>query len=346
MTIDPNDTKESAPTADRDGEDTVFHARQWRRGWPIGVRAALLPVVSAGIAAATAWAAGRMGWALGAEAWAALGAGVGAGIGAALLIYWPESRDRADRRAFIDLIDDVSRLSRRTGFDALLTLSRRHELGELSRAVHRALTAAHADRLQAVTLRRDMDARVARQTKLATAHLTRQSLTDELTGLANRRGFESALAEMVGDALECRDELALLAIDLDKFKQLNDTHGHDIGDEALRAVGEVLGANLRDTDLAARVGGDEFFVVLYGLRAKSAREAAVRLAALVAQHPKGKPLGDAWPTMSIGIALLIGSGAKTVPELRKRADEALYAVKRAGRSAVCVWGDQIVPRAA
>lgn len=257
----------------------------------------------------------------------------GAGLGL-LLIALPDRRAAAKRDRLIDLIDNLSTIQRRAAFDLLLRFDERGELNHLTRALHRVITSAHADRLQAAALRRDMDARVARQTKLATSHLTKQSCTDDLTHLANRRGFDSAFNQMVADANETADNLALLAIDLDHFKVINDTLGHDKGDETLRVVAQVLGGNLRETDLAARIGGDEFLIVLFGLRARDAESVAKRLLALLAQHPFGKTLPCPWVTISIGIAMLQDRDPPTPERLRKAADEALYTVKRSARGTI------------
>lgn len=335
------------PAAPEPVAEAAAPSYTWRRSTPLWLR---LVILVAGVIAASAGgvAAAR---ALGAKPAEMLpltilvSAIAGAALGL-LLVVLPAWLASADRWALVRLIDALAQAERTTGFDALLEVGPGHELHDLAAAVHRALAGAHQDRLEAAALRRDMDARVARQTKLATAHLTLQSETDALTGLANRRGFDAAIGPMVESALRGGDELALLAIDLDRFKQLNDTLGHDRGDAALKAVGEILAANLRETDLAARLGGDEFVVVLYGLRAGDARRIAERLIALLRQHPAANAAPGLALGMSIGIALLRGSGAMDAGTLRKLADDALYAVKRAGRGAVCVAGDELWRRRA
>lgn len=335
MTPPPNDTPDSDEL-----HDSRLPEHRWRAAWPLWLRLGVFMVgVSAGCAGVV-----LVGRSLAASrdellALAVVGGAASGMILGLLLVVIPAWLAAGERWALIRLIDNLSNVQRKAGFEALLRLGDSHELSPLARAIHGALTSAHADRVQAAALRRDMDSRVARQTRLATAHLTKQSMTDELTGLANRRGFEAAMAAMTKNALESGDELALLAIDLDHFKQLNDALGHDKGDAALRAVGEILRGHLRETDLAARLGGDEFVVVLYGLRAAESREIAQRLGALLAHHPEGKGLPCKWITMSTGIALLRGSGAMDADKLRRLADEALYAVKRNGRGGVSLWGD-------
>ena len=153
---------------------------------------------------------------------------------------------------------------------------------------------------------------------------------DPLTGLLNRRGFETALAAHVARARRYGAAGALLVIDLDGFKDVNDTHGHHAGDELLVSCGEGLRERLRETDVLARLGGDEFAVLLpveYGPRAKLVAEALVGVV-----RERGAAVGV---TASIGVAALddeVVSGE----ELLVRADRAMYEAKAAGRDGVAV----------
>lgn len=157
------------------------------------------------------------------------------------------------------------------------------------------------------------------------------SNTDPLTGIANRRYFlgrceaEFARVEREGGGL------ALVMLDVDRFKRINDVHGHQVGDRALRAVAQALGESVRRYDLAARLGGEEFALLLPRARREGAWSVAERcrsairaIALPVAHEPRGL-------SASAGIALHPGVGAATLDDLLRVADEALYACKRAGR---------------
>lgn len=154
--------------------------------------------------------------------------------------------------------------------------------------------------------------------------------TDGLTGIANRRNFDTALERELARAARNGDEVTLVMLDLDHFKQLNDTHGHQIGDEVLRQVADVLAADCRDFDTAARYGGEEFAVVLPGCTADEAGAAAERLRAIVRQAPTFVPI-----TASVGVATFPVHAPDAV-SLVKAADEALYESKRAGRNRVTI----------
>jgi len=271
-------------------------------------------------------------------AWSVL---LGVGVGTLLmigLILIPSSRAARDRRRMIERIEAIAAAEREASFESLLAIDSHHELSELARTVHAALSGAHADRLEAARLRREMNALVEREARKHIAHLTTLSMTDELTGLANRRGFEQGLTKMVDRAKREYAEIALLAIDLDNFKRLNDTCGHQKGDEALSIAGDLLQAHVRERDLAGRMGGDELFIALYGVDGRSAEAVAGRLIRLFASHPTASQPNVPWPSMSIGIAMLREDQCQDARELRLFADQALYASKRAGRAQASRYG--------
>ncbi len=162
--------------------------------------------------------------------------------------------------------------------------------------------------------------------------MARQARTDPLTGLYNRRAFMDELARRI-DRLE-REQLpgALLSIDLDHFKALNDSAGHDAGDEALRRTAQLLRASTRPTDLIARLGGDEFAIWLDGADEFAAAERAERLRAAgpagLATLTEGR---SREVTLSIGVAARWSGGGEDVEALLYRADQAMDAAKRGGR---------------
>lgn len=335
---EPADLAPGVPPSNRQ-TDAAQEALVERITAPMGatIRAVLLTV---GVAAATGLCV-LTGKALGMhERGAVLFAiPVGAVVGflfSLILILMPSWASRRHHEEMAQRIARVAKVAREGGFDELLEIDDEHELRLVANTVHEALKTAHADRLEAARLRRDMEARIERRTKANTAHLAKLSTTDELTGLLNRRGLDNALEAFFLDRHDCREDLAMVAIDLDHFKRLNDTCGHDKGDLALKAAGELMNASIRSGDAAARAGGDELFLLLRGVTPEGALQAASRLADNYARHPDAA--GLPWPTMSIGIALAKRHKAQSPQHLKQLADVALYAGKRSGR-AQCVMYD-------
>jgi diguanylate cyclase (GGDEF)-like protein len=160
-----------------------------------------------------------------------------------------------------------------------------------------------------------------------------QATTDSLTGLANRRTLDEELVLEWRRADRVGDSLAFVLLDLDDFKQVNDTHGHQAGDAVLRAVGEVLLGGVRQVDLAGRYGGEEFALILPETDLTGAIKLAERLRVALETTPvelaEGKTLQV---TASFGVALK--DELSSADELVAVADEALYAAKRAGKNRV------------
>ena len=156
------------------------------------------------------------------------------------------------------------------------------------------------------------------------AELQIAARTDGLTGLANRRAFEEHFQREVDRANRTRRPFALLLADVDRFKEVNDRYGHLAGDAALSELGRLLPAELRRDDVPARVGGDEFAVLLPDLEAGEARDHGVRVTRLVSERMQaaGTPLN-----LSFGIATF-GRDGLTLDELTRAADKGLYAAKR------------------
>ena len=168
------------------------------------------------------------------------------------------------------------------------------------------------------------------------ARLRQLALTDPLTALANRRAFERELARRVGSARREEQAICLAVFDVDRFKRINDTHGHDAGDLVLRHVSEVAAACLRGRDMLARIGGEEFAVIAApGTASEGELEAlASRIRAAVEASPAR--LGDLVipVTISLGCAHAECSDAADIERLFKAADTALYAAKSGGRNRV------------
>lgn len=159
------------------------------------------------------------------------------------------------------------------------------------------------------------------------------AVTDVLTGLSNRRQLMTRLEEEVARARRYKTPLSVVMIDIDHFKQVNDVHGHAMGDEVLRNIGAMLKAGVRTTDLAARYGGEELTLVLPHTDIPAALQVAenlrVKFAAL-AHHLDDVSLKK---TVSMGVAARDGQGdMPTAEDLLKYADEALYRAKQGGRN--------------
>lgn len=161
-----------------------------------------------------------------------------------------------------------------------------------------------------------------------------QAFTDPLTGLANRRGHELAMqlamARLEADD-SARQDFALAHLDLDHFKQVNDSLGHAAGDAVLCHVADVMRAATRAQDTVARIGGDEFVLILPGVTRRAALDSL--LSRLIAQieQPVATPAGTARVSASIGVALSASGHGRPVGQIHRDADAALYAAKDAGR---------------
>ena len=160
---------------------------------------------------------------------------------------------------------------------------------------------------------------------------------DPLTGLLNRRGMFDLLSQAIARVKRTRASLALLFIDLDGFKQINDTHGHEAGDAVLREVAARLQASIRQTDTAARLGGDEFTVILENIKhdIPGANMLAQKILETL-QHPIQLDSVTATISASIGISMHHPDDERSADQLVNAADSAMYTAKHAGKNQVCV----------
>lgn len=160
---------------------------------------------------------------------------------------------------------------------------------------------------------------------------------DPLTGLLNRRGMFDLLSQAIARVKRTRASLALLFIDLDGFKQINDTHGHEAGDAVLREVAARLQASIRQTDTAARLGGDEFTVILENIKhgIPDANMLAQKILETL-QHPIQLDSVTATISASIGISMHHPDDERSADQLVNAADSAMYTAKHAGKNQVCV----------
>lgn len=167
--------------------------------------------------------------------------------------------------------------------------------------------------------------------------LEEMATTDGLTGLPNHRVFQDELSRQIAQATRFNTETTVILCDVDKFKNVNDTYGHPVGDVVLRSLGETLRRNVvRDTDLPARYGGEEFAIVCAG----TDTDGAFKLADKIRKDLEGQVFrtdkGELRCTISMGVATF-PHHARTKEDLVERADVALYAAKEGGRNQVRVW---------
>lgn len=207
--------------------------------------------------------------------------------------------------------------------------------------VKRAMEALTMETASMANRNKDLQNRLSASTKevgtmranLETARAA--SLTDQLTGIPNRRSFDSFLRNQTAMTAAEEKPLCLIICDIDHFKKFNDTHGHPVGDQVLKSVARILSSGVREGDLVARFGGEEFVIVMPSATLEEAARTAERLRAAVASRKiimrgAAKDLGSV--TMSFGIAQhFVG---EPTAGLLERADKALYAAKEAGRNSV------------
>ncbi len=171
-----------------------------------------------------------------------------------------------------------------------------------------------------------------------TDQLMVMSQTDPLTGISNRRVFMGRLEDEYRRAQRYRHQLSVLMLDLDHFKQINDQYGHATGDRVLKEFVRVVTPEIRASDCFARMGGEEFTILLPQSNLQSARQLAQRLCQAVAALVFDSPQGAFGVTVSIGVATLCDSDSSP-EQLINRSDRCLYAAKSEGRNRVRPSGD-------
>jgi len=158
------------------------------------------------------------------------------------------------------------------------------------------------------------------------AHFQQLALQDGLTGLPNRRHFELQLQDLLDEGRSLGAGACLVMIDVDKFKQINDGHSHNVGDAVLQAIAELMRRCVRDKDFPARLAGDEFVIILRDTGLQAAQALTERLAAAVSQH--------AWSAIANGLSVSISLGlaeilpTDTLRSVLSRSDQGMYANKR------------------
>lgn len=204
-----------------------------------------------------------------------------------------------------------------------------------------------------IAIKQDVTERRRNEEALATAHaklgeyvveieslnrrLREQSIRDPLTGLHNRRFFEETATRDAARAARKHEPLALVMLDIDHFKAVNDGHGHTVGDLALRHIANLLRGSVRASDLICRFGGEEFVAVIPGASHEAATEAAEQWRRAIEASPIDLGNGAALRcTVSAGIAVFRPGSGEQLESVLRRADDALYEAKRLGRNRVVV----------
>jgi len=188
-----------------------------------------------------------------------------------------------------------------------------------------------------VTLQRELTRKNIELERL-NAEVQRLAITDSLTGLYNRRGFFELSQREVERAKRFGRPFSVIMLDIDHFKSINDTYGHEAGDQVLEKVTARLRDKLRTVDIVGRYGGEEFSILLPESEPAGALEAGERLRRCIADELIETSQGILKVTISLGLTTLTDN-SKTLEELLKFADQALYQAKEAGRNRVCAYGE-------
>lgn len=168
---------------------------------------------------------------------------------------------------------------------------------------------------------------------MKSATFQKAALTDPMTGLQNRRYFDDALAQYMDEFSRIERPLGIMIVDIDHFKSINDTHGHDVGDEVIKGLANTIREYTRYHDIAARIGGEEFAVVAPNVTLKDLDKLANRLR--LAASDLVFNVGNVRLRITISVGIAIWDGKEGGTALYKRADSNLYNAKRSGRNRVC-----------
>jgi diguanylate cyclase len=211
--------------------------------------------------------------------------------------------------------------------------------GELRKIVETVVLATRHMEAKTRQLEAELDRSAAeiRALRQGLETFKREAMTDPLTGLFNRRAFDEKLRQAAAVAMETDSELCLFLSDIDNFKTLNDSWGHQVGDAVMQLIANCLKETLRPVDMAARFGGDEYAAILPGLSIAEAHAVAEKTRELVGRKilkdvKTGTPIGR----LSVSIGVTSYALSEQLDDLVRRADRALYVAKQAGRNRVAI----------
>lgn len=243
------------------------------------------------------------------------------------------------RYSLLEPLKLLVRIGRGESSAGLLPADPPDEIAALARLLEDARSGVEEARNRAACLEASLERRVESQTHSVTLKLRqveRKAWIDPLTRLGNRRLLDDKFGQLFARCRETGEDLALVMIDVDHFKSLNDTLGHRAGDELIVFVGELLSQCVREGDMAIRYGGDEFLLVLPGSTVSGAVKIAERVVRLFGQQARLIPV-EPRPSMSAGVALLKEHRPATPAAFLQMADQALYQAKKLGKSRVCPY---------
>ncbi|MEV6305561.1 GGDEF domain-containing protein [Actinoplanes sp. NPDC051861] len=257
-----------------------------------------------------------------------------------LILALDRARQAGEKPMTMEILRELSGAYEKVG-DFAAALSHYRDYHDLERELHNQVAAARARmaahyfeldnaRLEAENARLEAALHRNRSDELAADNLIwqRQATEDALTGLPNRRSVDERLPKLVEDGVP----VCVAVADVDLFKRVNDRYGHFVGDEVLRRIAAILLDHVRESDLVARLGGEEFLIALHGSGIADAQVKCELLRASVAAYPWEQIEPGLAVTISLGVAQI--AGPASLPDALSVADQHLYEAKRAGRNRV------------
>ncbi len=251
-------------------------------------------------------------------------------------MIYPANSEIAERKELYESIKSMSEGNLPKFFEIALSEYQAVQIAEMERLASIERYAAFGILLvillEALFIFRPLTVRLEEYHKT----IMRQAIEDSLTGLLNRRGFSAAFSTYKRLAVRSKQNYVVATFDLDKFKSVNDTYGHDVGDQVLLHFSRLLKKNFRASDIISRFGGEEFVLVITNNSAKSAYNLLEKFREMVATTPcsysSEKGSGEIKYTTSIGYCPCASSSEEDIEAILKRADEYLYTAKSSGRN--------------
>ncbi len=231
---------------------------------------------------------------------------------------------------YTKLADQAERVSRTGLTSALrfLPVGRRDEIGRIAKSLHTMGVNVTRSHMETMSLRRTLDQRVVKATRRATTELSRLVMRDALTDLGNRRFLNENLSELFRCAHASDTDMACVMMDLDNFKLVNDTLGHEAGDHLLVFLGGLIRATSRHDDLAVRLGGDEFVLIMPGSDRERGEQVADQIRKLFTRQAYTMFPNTRLLDVSYGVATLKGDCPADPRAMMRLADQRLYAMKK------------------
>ena len=256
-----------------------------------------------------------------------------AGIGSSVILSRQLSQPlRALMRVARDMVDGNTNIR--------VVVEAEDEIGELGWAFNDMAEAIETRERDLRELAASLEKKVSQRTeelRLRNEELSQIAASDPLTKINNRRRFFELAETEYKRAKRYHHPLSLILVDADHFKEINDTHGHQIGDQVLANLAQFFEKNIRSIDIVARYGGEEFIILMPEIDCPSAVQIAERLRQSIAESPVAEADHKIMLTISLGVACWQSETSLSFDSLLYRADKALYQAKRDGRNRVTVW---------